>query len=68
MLPGAQRSRTWWFIVWVRVLLLEYLLPAIGMYGFANLIREHNLLGSVRIVLFHLLVGKGNNLQPIWIP
>ena len=50
------------------MLLLEYLLATIRMNRFAHLVGEHDLLGAVGIVLFHLFVRKRNNLEPVRIP
>ena len=48
--------------------LLEYLLAAVGMYCFAHLVGKHDLLRSVGIVFLHLLVGEGDDLEPVRIP
>jgi hypothetical protein len=50
------------------MLLLEYLLATIRMNRFAHLVGEHDLLGAVGIVLFHLFVRKRNDLEPVRIP
>ena len=50
------------------MLLLEYLLTTIRMNRFAHLVGEHDLLGAVGIVLFHLFVRKRNDLEPVRIP
>ena len=40
------------------MLLLEYLLAAIGVYGLPHLVGEHDLLRAVGVMLLHLLVRE----------